>query len=179
VCAFQNQVDAERCYRELGQRLSKFGLELSAEKTRVIPFSRHQALGHTSFDCLGFEFRWGQARTGKPHLKRRTSRKKRRNSLTRVTDWCKEQCRYRRKDLFRELHAKRRGYYHDYGVNGNSASLHEFFTCAMRILFRWLNRRRQRRSYTWAGFRTLLHHFRVERPRIVGRPPLRLAAGRA
>jgi RNA-directed DNA polymerase len=86
VCAFQNQVDAERCYREWGQRLSKFGLEVSADKTRVIPFSRHQALGHTSVDCPSFEFRWGQARTGKPHLKRHTSRKKRRNSLTRVTD---------------------------------------------------------------------------------------------
>jgi RNA-directed DNA polymerase len=179
VCAFQHQVDTERFYQELGQRLSKVGLEVSADKTRVIPFSRHQALGHTSFDFLGFEFRWGQDWTGKPYLKRRTSRKKLRNSLKRMTDWCKEKCRYRRKDLFRELNAKLRGYYNYYGVNGNSASLREFFNCAMRILFRWLNRRSQRRSYTWAGFRTLLHHFRVERPRIVGRPSTRLAAGRA
>jgi RNA-directed DNA polymerase len=179
VCAFPHQGDAERFYQELAQRLSKFGLEGSADKTRGIPLSRHQALGHTSFDFLGFEFRWGQDRTGKPHLKRRTSRKKLRNSLKRVTDWCKEKCRYRRKALFRELNAKLRGYYHYSGVKGNSARLCEFFTCAMRILFRWLNRRSQRRSYTWAGFRTLLHHFRVERPRIVGRPPTRLAAGRA
>ena len=69
--------------------------------------------------------------------------------------------------------------YYYYGVHGNSASLHVFFTCVMRILFTWLNRRSQRRSYTWTGFRDLLHHFRVERPHIVGRPPPRLAAGRA
>jgi hypothetical protein len=102
VCAFQYQADAERFYPELGYRLGKFGLELSADKTRVIPFTLQQAPGHTSFDFLGFEFRWGQDRAGKPHLKRHTSRKKLRNSLKRVTDWCKEKCRYRRKDLFRE-----------------------------------------------------------------------------
>ena len=45
------------------------------------------------------------------------------------------------------LNAKLRGYYTYYGVNGNSASPREFFNCAMRILFRWLNRRSQRRSY--------------------------------
>jgi len=69
--------------------------------------------------------------------------------------------------------------YYYYGVHGNSASLHVFFTCVMRILFTWLTRRSQRRSYPWAGFRTLLHPCRGERPRIVGRPPMRLAAGRA
>jgi RNA-directed DNA polymerase len=179
VGAFQYQADAERCYRELGQRLGKVGLELAVGKTRVIPFTRQQVPGHTSFDFLGFECRWGRDRAGKPHLKRRTSRKKRRNSLKRVTDWCKEQCRDRLKDLCRELNAKWRGDDHYDGGHGNSASLHEFFTGVLRLLFKWLNRRSQRRSDTWTGVRDLWHHFRVERPHIVGRPPPRLAAGRA
>jgi RNA-directed DNA polymerase len=179
VCAFRYQADAERFYRELGQRLGKVGLELSPDKTRVIPCTRQQVPGHTSFDLLGFEFRWGRDRAGKPHLKRRTSRQKRRNALKRVTDWCKAKCRDRPKDLCRELNAKLRGYYHYYGVHGNSASRQEFFTCVMRILFKWLNRRSQRRSYTWAGVRDLWPHFRMERPHLVGRPPLRLATGRA
>jgi len=63
VAAFQYQADAERFYQELGQRLGKFGLELSADKTRVIPFSQHHALGKTSFDFLGFEFRWGKGQS--------------------------------------------------------------------------------------------------------------------
>jgi len=176
VCAFQHQAEAERFYQELGQRLGKFGLELSASKTRVIPFSQRQALGKTGFDFLGFEFRWGKDRAGKPHLKRRTSRKRMRDSLKRFTEWCKEKCRCSQKDLFRELNAKLRGYYNYYGVNGNSRSLNEFYTSAMRILFTWLNRRSQRRSYNWAGFRELLQHFQVKRPRIVGRPKTRKAA---
>jgi RNA-directed DNA polymerase len=179
VCAVQHQGDAARFYQAVGHRLRKFGLEVSADQTRVIPFSRHQAPGPTSFDVRGVELRWGQDRTGKPHLKRRTSRQKLRNSLTRVTDWGKEKCRYRRKDVFRELKATLRGSYHAYGVKGNSASLRAFVTCARRLLCRWLKRRSQRRRYTWAGCRTLRHHFRVERPRIVGRPPVRRAAGRA
>jgi hypothetical protein len=102
--------------------------------------------GHTSFDLRGLELRWGRDRAGEPHRKRRTSRQKRRDSLKRVTDWCKERCRRRLKDLCRELNAKLRGYDHDHGVHGNSASLHEFFTCAMRLLCKGRNRRSQRRS---------------------------------
>lgn len=176
VCAFQYQAEAERFYQELGERLGKFGLELSADKTRVISFSQHHALGKIGFDFLGFEFRWGKDRAGKPHLKRRTSRKRMRDSLKRFTEWCKEKCRRSQQDLFRELNAKLRGYYNYYGVNGNSRSLNEFYTSAMRILFKWLNRRSQRRSYNWAGFRELLQHYQVELPRIVGRPKTRKAA---
>ena len=156
----------------MGQRLGKFGLELSENKTRVIPFSQQQALGKTSFDFLGFEFRWGKDRAGKPHLKRRTARKRLRDSLKRFTEWCKGKCRCSQKDLFRELNAKLRGYYNYYGVNGNDGSLNQFFSSAMRILFKWLNRR----SYNWTGFRELLQHYQVEWPRIVGRPKTRRAA---
>lgn len=176
VCAFQYREEAERFYRELGERLRKFGLELSAEKTRVIPFSPQHDLGRTSFDFLGFEFRWGRDRKGKPHLKRRTSRKRMRDSLKRFTEWCKVKCRYGLKELFRELNAKLRGYYNYYGVVGNYASLKQFYDQVIRILYKWLNRRSQRRSYNWAGFRELLDQFEVERPRIVERPRARKAA---
>jgi RNA-directed DNA polymerase len=179
VGAFHYQADAERFYRERGQRLGTFGRERSPDKTRVIPFTRQQVPGHTSFDVRGLEFRWGRDRAGKPHLKRRTSRAKRRHSLKRVTEWCKAKWRYRLKDLFREWNAKLRGYDHYEGVHGNSASLQEFCTGVMRLLCKWRNRRSQRRSYTWPGFRDLLPHFRGERPHLVGRPPPRLAAGRA
>jgi RNA-directed DNA polymerase len=46
----------------------------------------------------------------------------------------------------------------------------------MRILFKWLNRRSQRHSYNWTGFRELLRDLQVELPYIVGRPKTRLAA---
>jgi RNA-directed DNA polymerase len=179
VGAFQYRGDAERFYQELGQRLEKFGLELTRVKTRVISFSPHREPGRTSFDFLGFEFRWGKDRAGKPHLKRRTSRKRLRNSLKQFTEWCRVRCRYGLKELFRELNAKLRGYYNYYGVVGNYASLEQFYKSAIRILYKWLNRRSQRRSYNWTGFRELLKHFQVEQPHIVGRPKTRAATSGA
>ena len=67
VCAFEDQAEAERFYNVLGQRREKFGLALSGAKTRLIPFSRHRCAGKTSFEFLGFEFRWGKDHKGKDH----------------------------------------------------------------------------------------------------------------
>ena len=163
----------------LGRRLEKFGLELSGAKTRLIPFSRHHLAGKTSFEVLGFAFRWGKDRKGKDHLQRRTARKKLRTSLKRFTAWGKENRHLRLPVLFQRLNAKLRGYYNYYGVHGNAASLQEFFNKAIRMLLKWLNRRSQRHSYTWQGYTAVLERFKVARPRIVGRPKTRLAALKA
>ena len=166
VCGFGREEEAQRFYSELEERLRKFGLELAAAKTRVIPFSRHRR-GETSFDFLGFEFRWGIDRKGQARLKRRTSRKKFRASVKRVAQWCKQNRHRRVREQFRLLNAKLRGYYNYYGVRGNYESLNEFFQQVQRLHLKWLNRRSQRQSYNWAGYRMLKQHFALERPRIV------------
>jgi group II intron reverse transcriptase/maturase len=174
VCAFERAEDAERFYQVLGKRLEKFGLKLSAEKTRVIAFDRGQS-EQEGFEFLGFEFRWGQDRQGKAHVKRRTSRKKLRSSLDRFTQWCRQKRHCPVKEWFKELKPKLQGYYNYYGVSGNHASLQQFFGEAMQILRKWLNRRSQRKSYSWEGFRQLIEHFQVPRPRIRPRPRGRMA----
>lgn len=173
VSAFQYQQDAERFYNLLGGRLGKFKLELSEEKTRIIPFPRHKPSGKYRFDFLGFEFYWGKDRSGRPHLKRRTSRKKLRSSIKRFTEWCKENRNLEARVLFRRLNAKLRGYYNYYGVFGNYDGLQQFFYQVKRILFKWLNRRSQRRSYNWCGFKQLLKHYKIEQPRIIKLPKTR------
>jgi RNA-directed DNA polymerase len=176
VCGFGREEDAHRFYSELEERLRKFGLELATEKTRVMPFSRHRR-GETNFDFLGFEFRWGTDRKGQARLKRRTSRKKFRSSVKRVAEWCKQNRHRRVGEQFQRLNAKLRGYYNYYGVRGNYASLNEFFQQVQRVHLKWLNRRSQRQSYNWAGYRALLQHFALARPRIVARPkPCRIAS---
>jgi group II intron reverse transcriptase/maturase len=171
VCGFGRIEEAQRFYGELEERLRKFGLELAADKTRVIPFSRYRR-EETSFDFLGFEFRWGTDRKGQARLKRRTSRKKFRNSVKRVAEWCKQNRHRRVGEQFQRLNAKLRGYYNYYGVRGNYASLNEFFQQVQRLHLKWLNRRSQRQSYNWAGYRELLRHFALARPRIAARSAL-------
>ena len=48
--------------------------------------------------------------------------------------------------------------------DSNYAGLSQFFYRSQRILFKWLNRRSQRPSYTWTGFRASLDFFGVEGP---------------
>jgi RNA-directed DNA polymerase len=176
VCAFEHQTDAERFYNVRGPRVGKCGWPLSAAKTRIMPCRRHRLAGKTRGEFLGFELRWGKDRKGQEHRKRRTARKKLRASLQRCTAWCQEPRHLRLPVLFQRLNATLRGYYNDYGVHGNAASLQEFFHKAIRMLQKWLNRRRQRHSSPWQGYTAVLERFRVARPRIVGRPKTRQAA---
>jgi RNA-directed DNA polymerase len=172
VCMFEYQEDAERFYTMQEERLRKFELKLSAEKTRVMSFYREAPEGSTedvgcnSIEFLGFEYRWGKDRGGKPHLKRRTSRKRYRRSLKRFTEWCRETRHLKNKVRFARLNQKLLGYYNHFGLPDNSKSIQDFFYQSKRILFKWLNRRSQKRSYTWKGFDELLKCSKVPLPRI-------------
>jgi RNA-directed DNA polymerase len=170
VCAFENEEDAQRFYKALSERMRKFNLELAADKTQIIPFSANRALGNSSFDFLGFEFRWGKDRAGEPHVNKRTARKSLRKSLKRFKLWCKENRHCRLPDLLKALNAKLRGYFNYFGVHGNLPSLSLFHYHAIRFLFRYLNQRSQRKSYNWEGFKQLLAQFGVLKPHIVVRP---------
>ena len=170
VCAFEKEEDARRFYEALGERLGKFKLELSAEKTQIIPFSPKRDLGSTSFNFLGFEFRWGLDRAGKPHVNKRTARKSLKNSLARVKLWCKDNRHRRLPDLFKALNAKLRGYFNYFGVYGNLPSLEEFWYHVTGYVKKYLNQRSQRKSYNWEGFKQLLAQFGVVKPHIVNRP---------
>ena len=97
---------------------------------------------------------------------RRTSRSRFRASLANVTEWIKKNRNQKISKLFRTLASKYRGYWNYYGVRGNSASLRAFYYQSLCILFKWLNRRSQRRSYNWQGFMELLKHFSIPSPRI-------------
>ena len=170
VCAFQSKRDAERFYRVLGKRLGRFGLELAAEKTSILSLSRCRQDEKVRCDFLGFTLCWGTNRAGTAPRQRRTSRKKLRSALAHCTAWIKENRNRRLKDLFKELNTKLRGYDNYYGVRGNYEQLAAFFYQADRLLFTWLNRSSQRKSYTGQSFRDLLHHCKIERPRITEKP---------
>ena len=166
ICAFQYKEEAETFYRELGARLNKFKLEFAPEKTNVIPFCRFTKGNDLSFDFLSFEFRWGVSRKGKRIVTRRTSRKKLRESVANFTDWIKKNRCVRLRLLIKKLNAKYRGYWNYYGVIGNYVSLMDFYKQTKDLLFKWLNRRSQRRSYNEKTFVQMLISVGIEQPRI-------------
>jgi len=167
VCAFQNSQDAQRFYQALIQRLARFGLEVAEDKTQIIEFSHCKAKAKTKFDFLGFEFRWGVNRWGKPILKRRTSRDKLRASLVKFKAWFQIHRELPKKILFAKLNSKLLGYYNYYGVTGNFESLNRFVYQVKGLLFKGLNERSQRLSYNWKGFKELVKYFGIAKPRIL------------
>lgn len=163
VCAFEIESDAQRFYEALPKRLAKYGLETAAEKTNILQFDKNSK---TRFEFLGFEFRWGLNRWGKPVLKRRTARNKYRSAIANFTLWCRKHCRLATAQMFAKLNQKLRGYWNYYGLRGNYESLGDYFYHIKRILLKMLNRRSQRKSYTWTSFSELLKDFPLIKPRI-------------
>jgi len=175
VCGFERESEAEMFLQQLWERLKKFGLQLSEEKTRILEFRRSNG-GGNRFDFLGFEYFWSKHRDGRVLLRRRTSRKKLKSSLRRFADWCKANRHENLRDLFRKLNLKLRGYYNHYGVVGNFASLKMFYRQMILALRRWLNRRSQRRGMSWEKFNSLKERYGLMQPKIFHRPgPKQLA----
>lgn len=176
VCAFDYRHEADAFVRALGERLAKFGLELAPDKTRSLRFGRGGREYNGRFDFLGFELSWGKSRTGgHPIIQRRTSRKKLHAAIGRFSEWIKGYRSRRIGEVLELVAQKYRGHWGYYGIIGNSRSLWHYHWATGRSLFKWLNRRSQRRSFTWPSFRRLLERYRVPRPRIMetarGREP--------
>jgi group II intron reverse transcriptase/maturase len=167
VCAFQYAADAMRFEKELRERLSKFGLSVADEKTRTLRFSRHKLEPNEAFEFLGFEFRWIKRRAGMAGVQRRTSPKRLRASVRAFTQWIRESRCARLSTTMATLRSKLNGYWNYYGVRGNMKMLFRFSRQCRELLFKWLNRRSQKRSCTWAELEAMLNKFHIPDPRIV------------
>jgi group II intron reverse transcriptase/maturase len=177
VCGFEHEAEARSYLAALRERLARFGLKLSEAKSGIVRFHRADP-GSGPFTFLGFDFYWANTRRGFRTVKRRTSRKKFQAALTALKDWLRQNRHQRLRWLGEKLRAKFQGHWNYYGVIGNSCSLHNYWHHAQKLVFKWLNRRSQRRSYTWTGFNAMWQTLALPVPRIVEtryQPQLHLA----
>jgi group II intron reverse transcriptase/maturase len=174
VATFQCKWDAERFLEAVKERFAIFGLELEPDKTRLIEFGRFAEENKKqrgegkpeTFDFLGFTHYCSKSQKGWFRMKRKTARKKYRAKLKEMNLWIKQNRNLRLKDLTSMLNVKLRGHYQYYGVTDNSECINNFMFETQRMLFKWLNRRSQKRSYSWDGFNELIKVFPLARPRI-------------
>ena len=136
--------------------MEKFKLQLNEEKTKRISFDKKaaaQGVKQGTFDFLGFTFYWGNSKTGRTIPKLKTRAKTLATKLKRVNEWAK-QIRNERplKEIWKILKAKMRGHVQYYGVSHNAKKVERFIYKTRRIMFKWLNRRSQRKSFTWEQF---------------------------
>jgi len=173
VALFEREDDAHRFMRVVPKRLGKFGLRLNLDKTHLLAFGKGQAWRllkgrqrPATFDYLGFTHYWGRSRTGKVRLKRKTSKKRLRRSLVAINHWLRrERNAHKLPDLWQAIGRKMRGHFNYFGVTDNSRALEQFGFEVRRLLFKWLNRRSQRRSFTWVSFSRYAARYPLPRPK--------------
>lgn len=156
VICCQYETDALKVRRTLVKRLEKFKLQLNEEKTKLVAFDKRaaeQGVKQETFDFLGFTFYWGRSRTGRIIPKLETRAKTMKTKLKKVKDWIKQARKQQPlKEIWRIFQSKLRGHIQYYGVSHNSDQVKNFLNGATKIVFKWLNRRSQRKSFTWERF---------------------------
>jgi len=172
ICVQKNEV-AKALLAKLKERLNKFGLELSEEKTRLIEFGRYAATNAgrkgqkpKTFNFLGFTHYCGTGRSGKFKVGRSTDRKKFLAKLREMKDWFKSVRDIKIRDWWPVLRSKIRGHFRYYGVSDNSKGIKRFLFEVTKLAFKWLNRRSQRRSFNWEKFNRYLKLFPLPQPKI-------------
>lgn len=176
VCCFQNKWEAEEFYQRLIERFKKFGLELALEKTKILEFGRFAKQNRAkrglrkpeTFDFLGFTFYCSE--DGKKEFFRckvKTSEKKFRSKVKTMKEWIRNNRLMPVGELIKKINQKIRGHYQYYGVTDNTRGVKSYQTVVKWQLFKWLNRRSQRRSYTLdTFFNGLLKTFPLLEPTI-------------
>ncbi|MGH8634461.1 MAG: group II intron reverse transcriptase/maturase [Burkholderiales bacterium] len=174
VACFEFEADARRFLTELRGRLNAFGLEVEPTKTALIRFGnlapascRREGLRRPlTFNFLGFTHYAAITRSGRFALGRKTHGERIRKKLKmlglRLAALRTSGARAMLEHVCRHV----AGHIQYYGVTGNTRSLRTYVYRVSRLLFKWLNRRSQRRSVTWARYATWLARW-LPRPRIV------------
>jgi len=177
VIGVAREDDARRIMEVLPKRMSKYGLTVHPEKTRLVRFQPPQADDSdtegreppvaTTFDFLGFTHYWGRSQRGAWVVKRKTAASRLKRALSTLSDWCRKNLHLPIREQHQKLTQKLRGHYGYYGIIGNFYSLLEFRETARGIWRRWLSRRRRDGEVTWAEYLRLEKRYSLPRARVV------------
>ena len=174
LACFQYKSDAVAFQRRLADRLEGFGLRLAEEKTHCIEFGRFaredaykRGEKPKEFTFLGFTHYCGKTQKGHFKVKRRTSRKKLGQSLRKFTDWTRKSRNVVTKgEMLRQARTRVIGHLSYYAITDNLERCRYFAYRAKHILFKWINRKSQRKAYTWESFTQALTWVGWPQPRI-------------
>jgi hypothetical protein len=174
VLGFENRADAERFLAEFRERLAKFGLELHADKTRLIEFGRYAARNRQrrgegkpeTFTFLGFTHFCGQLTTGPFIVWRITAKKRMVAKLKAIKAELQLRKHHRTIEVGAWLRKVVLGYYQYHAVPGNTSQL-RIFMCRVHWLWRGvLIRRSQRAKVKWDRLNRILYRW-IPVPRVL------------
>ena len=174
VCLVQYKDDALKIKRALENRFTKYELTLHPDKTRVFSFGRFergnaqtQNRKANTFDFLGFTHFCDKTRNGYFKVGRKTAMKKFRTKIKALNSWLKLiRNLVPTKEWWQTLKAKLRGHFEYYGVSGNFPAIKRYYSLALRLVHKWLNRRSQKKSMSWSKLYNYLSLYPLPQPRI-------------
>lgn len=184
VICVEREDDARELLEQLEQRLGKGKLRLSMEKTRIIKFRRPSGSNSDSdtnsnsdaetkggkpgtFNFLGLTHYWEKSRKGLYKVGRRTENKRLRKAVGKVKEWLRtNRNKMPLKDMWKRASQMLTGHYSYYGVSGNFRKIKEYHHLVERLLFKWLNRRSQKKSFTWETYSIYERRFPLPKPKI-------------
>ena len=139
---FQYESDAQRVYEAVIKRMELFGLELSKEKTRILPFGRYSGSRET-FDFLGFTHFNSKTRKGYYTVGHKISRKKKKQFKSNLKKWVKMNRNTQFDEFMKALNKKLTGSFNYYSLSGMIKEVRNLWQHSLLLAFKWLNRRSQ------------------------------------
>jgi RNA-directed DNA polymerase len=167
VAGFQHRDEAERFLAELRVRFGQFGLQLHADKTRIVEFGRfaeqnRRGRGEGSpetFNFLGFTHSCGKTREGHFTVLRQTMRQRRQAKLRALREELRRRMHSPLKDQGAYLRSVLAGHFQYYGVPMNGRALGAFRMTVGRLWWKTLRRRSQGHRLPWRRMRRYIRRW--------------------
>ena len=174
IAVFQSESEVKAFESLLRNRLSKFGLKVQEEKSQTIAFGRYawykaqkEGTKLKTFDFLGFTHYCTKTRKGKFRLGRKTAKAKYRQKAKALNQWLKKvRNLVKLKQWWKVLIVKLLGHYRYYGISGNYREIKKFYILSIKLVYKWINRRSQKKSYNWAQYERFLKYNPLPKPKI-------------
>ncbi len=175
VVVCESKHDAEDFLKKLEERFAKFDLQMSQDKTKIVEFGRgpwkracKKGSKLKTFDFLGFTHFCTKSRKGYFMMGHKTSKVGLNKALKDMNLWLKKVRNLVSLKLWWPLlKAKLTGHFNYYGISGNFRCLKQFYLKVISLVFKWINRRSQKKSMNFDMFLKYLNWHPIPAPKIM------------
>lgn len=173
IIGAQTKPEAYQILEDLKERLKKFKLEVSIEKTGIKEFGRYAQQNSKSrgkrkpdtFNFLGLTHYCSKSKRGNFLMKVRTEVKRQRKAVKEMNRWLRKvRNKMKIKEIWERLASKLQGHYNYYGISSNSKSINNYYHRTRKLVFKWMNERSQKQSFSWEEFSHYIKRYPLPKP---------------
>lgn len=173
VIGMQYKEEAEQMKEEIIRRFKKFGLTLAEAKTKVVEFGRfakenRERRGEKAetIDFLGFTHYLSKTKDGRFMVRVKTQGKRKIRATKQMQMYIKQARNKPRQTIWKMVSFKLQGHYNYYGLSGNFESMRKYYYETRKMLFKWMNRRSQKKTWNWEGFERYESFYPLPKPKL-------------